>query len=94
MHVCAADSVLVEGMSQQLQSMGESGGNNELQMLGAAAATSLVASVGVQPIEKKLVMDQLLESGKTKMVSGRGNPLIEPLREILAYRRERDAAMP
>ena len=31
-------------------------------LFAAAAATSVVASIGVQPIEKKLTMDQMLES--------------------------------
>jgi hypothetical protein len=66
-------SVLVETMSQQLQAMQNeaNGGSSRLQMLGAAAATSLVASVGVQPIEKKLVMDQMLENQSAAV--GRGD---------------------
>ena len=93
-------SVLVETMSQQLQAMQASSDRDgrQLQMLGAAAATSLIASIGVQPIEKKLVMDQMLESSKVDSVENsthrgansltRGNPLLQPLKQILAYRRE------
>ena len=94
-------SVLVESMSQYLNSMSDSssssssnseegGGGGQLRMFAAAAATSLVASVGVQPIEKKLTMDQMLESGAAaKAVAARypgaQNPLLTPLREIAAY---------
>ena len=57
-------SVLVESMSQYLNSMNDSssGSGSQLEMFAAAAATSVVASIGVQPIEKKLTMDQMLES--------------------------------
>ena len=90
-------SVLVESMSQYLNSMNaESGGpqgagsNGQLRMFAAAGATSLVASIGVQPIEKKLTMDQMLESEAARRAvaaryPGQPNPLLTPLREIAAY---------
>ena len=59
-------------------------------MFAAAAATSVVASIGVQPIEKKLTMDQMLESKAAQKAvaakhTGSTNPLLTPLREIAAY---------
>ena len=93
-------SVLVESMSQHLNSMHGSGADSDagrLKMFGAAAATSVVASIGVQPIEKKLTMDQMLESGRARAAvaarhGGSTNPLLTPLREIAAYTREAGAA--
>ena len=93
-------SVLVESMSQHLNSMHGSGAASDagrLKMFGAAAATSVVASIGVQPIEKKLTMDQMLESGRARAAvaarhGGSTNPLLTPLREIAAYTREAGAA--
>ena len=85
-------SVLVESMSQYLNSMNDSssGSGSQLEMFAAAAATSVVASIGVQPIEKKLTMDQMLESKAAQKAvaakhTGSTNPLLTPLREIAAY---------
>jgi hypothetical protein len=66
-------------------------------MFAAAAATSLVASMGVQPIEKKLTMDQMLESETARRAvearyPGKRNPLLTPLREIAAYTRAEGGA--
>ena len=81
-------SVLVESMSQRLNSMagegGEAGGAGRWKMLSTAALTSFVAAAGVQPIEKKLTMDQLLEAGAYRARVG-SNPLLQPLHEIVAY---------
>ncbi len=97
-------SVLVESMSQYLNSMnagsggaGGAGDNGQLRMFAAAAATSVVASMGVQPIEKKLTMDQMLESENARRAvaaryPGKPNPLLTPLREIAAYTQAEGAA--
>lgn len=56
----------------------------------AVGTASIVTYLGLQPIEKKLVMDQLLEEqghskpGAAQTVK-RGNPLIAPIREIYQY---------
>ena len=55
----------------------------------AFGTASIVTYLGLQPIEKKLVMDQLLEeqrhSKSAAQTAKRGNPLIAPIREIYQY---------
>jgi hypothetical protein len=58
-------SVAVEGLTQLFQKKsGPDGGvgNDPATAAAAAAATAVVISLGLQPIEKQIVMDQLLQS--------------------------------
>ena len=52
----------------------------------AVGTASIVTYLGLQPIEKKLVMDQLLQEPGAGVAAGsRRNPLLAPVQEIYQY---------
>ena len=52
----------------------------------AVGTASIVTYLGLQPIEKKLVMDQLLQDPGAGVAAGaRRNPLLAPVQEIYQY---------
>ena len=77
-------SISVESLSSWLDGEGGSGGVG----LGAVLGTTAVTALGVQPIEKKLVMDQMLQTqGATTAPKGISGQLVLPMKELLAYTR-------
>ncbi|KAJ1492229.1 hypothetical protein T484DRAFT_2992349 [Baffinella frigidus] len=84
-------SMAVESLSNEMRRKAVSiGGFHEDDVMGHFAAASgtsvLVTFLGLQPIEKKMTMDQMLESSAQKNgAARRGNPFLQPLVEISAY---------
>eukprot|EP00051_Salpingoeca_urceolata_P009792 m.118985 g.118985 ORF g.118985 m.118985 type:complete len:302 (-) comp16449_c1_seq1:128-1033(-) len=84
-------SMLVEGLSTELRSV--TAGFGSASPFVAASLTAVVAALGTQPVEKKMVMDQMLERrGKGRAGPGAsrrssGSLLLQPARDIAAYSR-------
>ena len=86
-------SIVVEGGSNAIRrAVCSASGIDENSWQGEVAAAvgtaSIVTYLGLQPIEKKLVMDQLLEEQTRSPAASnlrRINPLLEPIKEIYRY---------
>jgi len=83
-------SICVEGGSNAIRrAVCSATGIEERSWQGDVAAAvgtaSIVTYLGLQPIEKKLVMDQLLEDQGRAATGARRNPLLAPVKEIYQY---------
>ena len=83
-------SICVEGGSNAIRrAVCSATGIEERSWQGDVAAAvgtaSIVTYLGLQPIEKKLVMDQLLEEQGRAATGARRNPLLAPVKEIYQY---------
>jgi hypothetical protein len=84
-------SIVVEGGSNAIRrAVCSATGFDERSWQGdvasAVGTASLVTYLGLQPIEKKLVMDQLLEEQRgSPAAAKRRNPLLAPVKEIYQY---------
>ena len=72
-------SIAVEAVSTLLNGGGAGGAG-----IAAVGGTTLVTTLGVQPIEKKLVIDQMLQTPRSETPTA---TLFKPFREISAYTR-------
>ena len=76
--------MLVETLSSSLRDVAKGSLGSQSAAAAAAVVTGIVAAVGTQPIEKKLVMDAMLQP-----MSSRPNPgIFGPLRNILSYQQQ------
>ena len=86
-------SCCVEALSNGIKSSAASSSSNSdtgaaapagLQLL-SSSLTALVVTAGLQPIEKKLTMDQMLQSKPFISKADSPNPFLRPLQEIRRY---------
>jgi hypothetical protein len=86
-------SIVVEGGSNSIRrnvcsAMGIDERSWQGDVASAFGTASIVTYLGLQPIEKKLVMDQLLEeqgNAAAAAAAKRRNPLLAPVKEIYQY---------